>query len=224
MTKEDMYLVLFIFLMMVILIEVVKLFLDYRNKKFVKSLVDQLTDEALKDDTIDLIEINKKLFINKFKEKENDTIDRNYYDGLFLCNRYYMVNGILYREIKEERNDNLISKIFNKMDNEVMFNTASKIYILEEQDNPGTILDKQSIINGNLYFDENRIYAIDIIEMAIIYNDTLYFDTNKYIESIINIICIENKEEFKENYKFDYLYRTCKKVGNCDKLKWSIVR
>ena len=224
MTKEDMYLVLFILLMIVILIEVVKLFLYYRNKKFVKSLVDQLTDEALKNDTIDLIEINKKLFINKFKEKENDTIDRNYYDGLFLCNRYYMVNGILYREIKEERNDNLISKIFNKMDNEVMFNTASKIYILEEEDNPGVILDKQSIINGNLYFDEDSIYAIDIIEMSIIYNDTLYYDTNKYIESIINIICIEDKEVFKENFKFDYLYRTCKKVGNCDKLKWTMIR
>ena len=224
MTKEDMYLVLFIFLMIVILIEVVKLFQYFRKKKFVKSLADQLTDEALKNNTIDLIEINKKLFIDKFEERENDTIDRNYYDGLFLCNRYYMVNGILYREIKEERNDNLISKIFNKINNEVTFNSANKIYILEEQDNPGTVLDKQSIINDNLCFDENSIYAIDIIEMAIIYNDTLYFDANKYIESIINIICIENKEEFKENYEFDYLYRTCKKVGNCDKLKWAIVR
>lgn len=221
MTKEDMYLVLFIFLMIVILIEVVKLFQYHRNKKFVKSLVDQLTDEALKNDTIDLIEINKKLFIDKFEERENNNIDRNYYDGLFLCNRYYVVNGILYREITEGRNDNIISKIFIKTKNEVMFNTASKNYILEEEDNPGAILDKQSIINGNLYYFD---YAIDIIEMAIIYNDTLYFDTNKYIESIINIICIENKEEFKENYKFDYLYRTCKKVGNCDKLKWSIVR
>ena len=221
MTKEDMYLVLFIFLMIVILIEVVKLFQYFRKKKFVKSLLDQLTDEALKNDTVDLIEINKKLFIDKFEEKENDTIDSNYYDGLFLCNRYYVVNGILYREITEGRNDNIISKIFIKTKNEVMFNTASKNYILEEEDNPGVILDKQSIINGNLYYFD---YAIDIIEMAIIYNDTLYYDTNKYIESIINIICIENKEEFKENYKFDYLYRTCKKVGNCDKLKWSIVR
>lgn len=221
MTKEDMYLVLFIFLMIVILIEVVKLFQYFRKKKFVKSLVDQLTDEALKNDTIDLIEINKKLFINKFEEKENDSIDRNYYDGLFLCNRYYIVNGILYREITEGRNDNIISKIFGKMDNEVMFNTASKNYILEEQDNPGTVLDKQSIINGNLYFDD---YAIDIIELAIIYDDTLYYDTNKYTESIINIIPIEDKEEFKENYEFDYLYRTCKKVGNCEKLKWNIVR
>ena len=221
MTKEDMYLVLFIFLMIVILIEVVKLFQYFRKKKFVKSLLDQLTDEALKNDTVDLIEINKKLFIDKFEEKENDTIDSNYYDGLFLCNRYYVVNGILYREITEGRNDNIISKIFIKTKNEVMFNTASKNYILEEEDNPGVILDKQSIINGNLYYFD---YAIDIIEMAIIYNDTLYYDTNKYIESIINIICIENKEEFKENYEFDYLYRTCKKVGNCDKLKWSIVR
>ena len=221
MTKEDMYLVLFIFLMIVILIEVVKLFQYFRKKKFVKSLLDQLTDEALKNDTVDLIEINKKLFIDKFEEKENDTIDSNYYDGLFLCNRYYVVNGILYREITEGRNDNIISKIFIKTKNEVMFNTASKNYILEEEDNPGVILDKQSIINGNLYYFD---YAIDIIEMAIIYNDTLYFDANKYIESIINIICIENKEEFKENYKFDYLYRTCKKVGNCEKLKWNIVR
>lgn len=220
MTKEDMYLVLFIFLMIVILIEVVKLFLDYRNKKFVKSLVDQLTDEVLKNDTIDLIEINKKLFIDKFEERENDTIDSNYYDGLFLCNRYYVVNGILYREITEGRNDNIISKIFIKTKNEVMFNTANKIYILEEEDNLGTVLDKQSIINGNLYFD----YAIDIIELAIIYDDTLYYDTNKYTKSIINIISIEDKEVFKENFEFDYLYRTCKKVGNCEKLKWNIVR
>ena len=220
MTKEDMYLVLFIFLMIVILIEVVKLFQYFRKKKFVKSLVDQLTDEVLKNDTIDLIEINKKLFIDKFEERENDTIDSNYYDGLFLCNRYYVVNGILYREITEGRNDNIISKIFIKTKNEVMFNTANKIYILEEEDNLGTVLDKQSIINGNLYFD----YAIDIIELAIIYDDTLYYDTNKYTESIINIISIEDKEVFKENYEFDYLYRTCKKVGNCEKLKWSIVR
>ena len=220
MTKEDMYLVLFIFLMIVILIEVVKLFLYFRKKKFVKSLVDQLTDEALKNDTIDLIEINKKLFIDKFEEIENDSIDRNYYDGLFLCNRYYVVNGILYREITEGRNDNIISKIFIKTKNEVMFNTANKIYILEEEDNIGTVLDKQSIINGNLYFD----YAIDIIELAIIYDDTLYYDTNKYTESIINIISIEDKEVFKENFEFDYLYRTCKKVCNCEKLKWNIVR
>ena len=221
MTKEDMYLVLFIFLMIVILIEVVKLFQYFRKKKFVKSLVDQLTDEALKNDTIDLIEINKKLLIDKFEEVENDTIDRNYYDGLFLCNRYYIVNGILYREITEGRNDNIISKIFIKTKNEVMFNTANKIYILEEEDNLGTVLDKQSIINGNLYFDD---YAIDIIELAIIYDDTLYYDTNKYTESIIIIIPIEDKELFKENFEFDYLYRTCKKVGNCDELEWAIIR